>query len=254
MYLFFSIFFTLIVFLSEACAMSPISQVGSPIVTKGELAFESRTGITDDADSTSSDDNRIFMRQHINYGISDDYGTRIVIRQNKFKDEALEHQLLSWENHFQFTDKSTHGFDSGMRIIYVDTHDNYGTNVLENRYLLQIPFLTDWQYRFNGIFSYTLGRNPNDDIGFEMRHQIVKKAIFLPSFFEHGSFGVETFNYLNTIRDSRRYDMQNHQFGGIFRGNLKDNFYLQTHYRIGISNQSPDHLLGFSIGKKFNVM
>jgi hypothetical protein len=95
----------------------------------------------------------------------------------------MEHQLLAWENHVQFTDKDTHGFDSGIRIIYVDTHDNYGTNVLENRYLLQIPFLTDWQYRFNGIFSYALGNNYNNDVVFDNASSDCKKSNIFTLFF-----------------------------------------------------------------------
>jgi hypothetical protein len=254
MYIFiFSLSF-FIMFFSKVYAVSPISQIGSPIVTKGELAIESRTGITADADETSANHHRIFMRQHINYGVTDDYATRIVLRQNKFRNNNTEHSLVAWEHHFQFTDKEHHGFDSGMRIIYVDTHDNYGKNVWENRYLLQTPFGADWQYRFNGIFSYQTGNNPNGDIGFEMRHQIVTPARFLPSFFEHASIGFEVFNYLNTLANSGHYDSQNHQIGGILRGNLKNSFYMQTHYRVGISNQSPDHILGFSVGKKFNFL
>jgi hypothetical protein len=178
----FYIFIFIFIF-SKAHAISPISQIGSPIITKGELAFEYRTGITTDDNNNSSNHQRVFMRQHINYGISDDYATRIVIRQNKFKGNSMEHQLLAWENHVQFTDKDTHGFDSGIRIIYVDTHDNYGTNVLENRYLLQIPFLTDWQYRFNGIFSYALGNNYNNDVVFDNASSDCKKSNIFTLFF-----------------------------------------------------------------------
>jgi hypothetical protein len=116
-------------------ATSPISQVGSPVVTKGELATESRFGFTRDSHD-SNEDKRLLIRQHINYGFNDWYATRFIIRQNKFNNDTIEHQLVSLENHFQFTDHTIDGFDSGMRLTYIDSDDNFGENVLENRYLL----------------------------------------------------------------------------------------------------------------------
>ncbi len=233
-------------------ATSPISQVGSPVVTKGELATEARFGFTRDS-RDFDDDKRLFMRQHINYGFNDWYATRFIIRQNKFNNDTVEHQLVSLENHFQFTDHNIDGFDSGMRLTYIDNHDNFAENILENRYLLQVPFMNEWQYRLHSIFNYSLADNPDNDVEFEIRNQITRKIKFLPELLKQESIGIETFHNLNKIDNSENYDDQNHQLGVLSRGNFNNHMYYQTHYRIGISDSSADHLIGFMIGKKFDL-
>lgn len=252
-FMIFVLFFILnFVSIGVAHATSPISQIGSPVVTKGELGIESRFGYTEDG-NTPQDDNRVFTRQHFNYGFTDWYATRLIFRQNKFNNDAFEYNLVGFENHFQFTDRKIEGFDSGMRIVYIANHHNFGSDILENRYLLQLPIYDDWQYRFHGIFTYTLENNPNHDVNFEMRHQLTYRINMLPKYLHQTNIGLETFNFLNALDNSGNYQDQNHQLGTILRSNLNNNYYFQTHYRFGITDDSADKIFGISIGKKFDL-
>ncbi|MFT6213120.1 MAG: hypothetical protein ACJARD_001253, partial [Alphaproteobacteria bacterium] len=205
-----------------ANATSPISQIGSPSIEKGKLSLEARFGLTTDADNARNDQ-RVFTRQHIHYGFTDWYAGRIILRQNKFKGQAIESRLTGFENHFQLTHQKKHGFNSGIRLSYFESYNNLGSNTAQARYLLQVPFADKWQYRFHGIFDYALENNANDNVNFQMRHHVSRTLNLLPNYLRKTSIGLETFNDFDTLGNTPNYHQQTHQVGTLFRGIVKNN-------------------------------
>lgn len=236
---------------SQLWAGSPTGNVGTAKVDKGVLSLEQRFGFSWD-DPDSSNDQRFRMRQHVDYGFTDWYAFRLLLSQDKRKGDNIEHSTFTLENRFQLIERRDHGWHGGVRLLYAHSDGDKTPHEIDFRLMAQIPFGANkkWESRHNVIFEHDIGENSESGLMIELRNQVTK-AVTPPSYLKKLQFGVEMFNDLGRIRESSGIHSQNHQLGPLLKATFKNGAFIQTGYRLGVSDDGTDHLVKFFIGKKF---
>jgi hypothetical protein len=64
--------------------------------------------------------------------------------------------------------------------------------------------------------------------------------------------GVEMFNDFGHLNETDNFDSQSHTFGPVIKLDLAKKYFLQTGYRIGISQAAPDHGFKLFVGRNFS--
>lgn len=236
--------------MSSAYAGSPIGNAGTAVADKGAFSFEQRMGYQFDEDNPR-EDGRFRMRQHVDYGFTDWYAVRIVAEQDKRDDESLDFTGLTIENRFQFFEKRNHGWDGGVRLIYIFGASPGEPDEVDVRLIANVPVGEDWSFRHNTILEHEIGDNAADGVLMELRTQMVRDFQLEEGFVSKVSLGVEMFSDLGELNNVGSFDDQNHQIGPVMKANFGKGAYLQFGYRAGLSDDAPDHLLKLFLGKKF---
>lgn len=234
----------------SAYASSPISHVGGASVNKGETSVEFRFGYTED-DSSSSNDDRTRMRQHIDYGFNDWYALRVITLQDKRKNDSFEHQAFTVENRFQLIEKREHGWDGGIRLIYTHSDGDKTPHEAEVRFLAQVPFSDGWEFRHNTMLEHDIGENSDDGFLLEFRTQVIKELDVTLPHFNSLDLGVEMFNDFGRLSELSGYERQDHQIGPVLKASFDNGLYFQTGYRAGISKDAANYVFKFALGRKF---
>lgn len=240
-----------LLFLYKAHAGSPTSNVGSTKVDKGVLYLDSRFGFTL-AEDSGSNDSRLRLRQHVDYGFTDWYAFRILTAQDKRRGDNLEHSSFTLENRFQFIERSKHGWDGGVRLLYSHSDGDKTPHELDFRLMAQVPFGRDkkWEYRHNTIFEHDIGPDSRHGIILELRQKI-SKSVTPPPYLKSLRFGIEMFNDFGRLRDTQGFNSQDHQIGPLLKASFKNGVYLQTGYRTAFSDDGTDHVIKLFLGRKF---
>lgn len=235
--------------LGPANASSPIGNAGTAKVDKGAFSAELRMGYTLDDESFSNDE-RFRIRQHIDYGFTDKYAIRLVLEQEERQDGDFDYRSFTFENRFQIFERDTHGWDGGIRLIYIAGDENV-SDELDVRLIANVPFQENWEFRQNTIIEHELGAGAADGILLELRNQVVRHFPLESDAFRRASFGIEMFNDFGNLRSSSNDSDQDHQIGPVAKLDLRNGVYFQAGYRVGLYEEAPDHLFKLFMGKKF---
>jgi len=230
---------------------SPVANVGTAKVDAGALSAEWRGGFTWD-NTNAGDDERLRLREHVDYGLTDWYALRVVASQGKRRGDNLEHGAIALENRIQLIERDEHGWDGGIRLIYGHSDGDKTPHTLDFRLMAQVPFgrAQQWEWRHNTVFRHDVGEDSRDGLRLELRNQVTR-AVTPPGFLRKLRLGVELFNDFGRLNRQRGYDAQDHQFGPVMKAYLPGGYYLQTGYRAGLSQGATDHIVKLFIGKAF---
>lgn len=222
-----------------------VSGVSGAGVTKGKLDVEARVGFQVDNDSDSQDE-RIQSRLHFDYGVTNWWAPRLIIRQDKRKGNNFEHAGLTWENRFQFTDRKDIGVDLGGRFSYTLADGDKKPDDFSWR-LIQ-AFTPDeaglWDVRLNQIFSTDVGEDREDDLTFEWRARATREMS------DTIKLGFQTFNRFGDVTESSSFSEENHTIGPVLIGKTPW-FSYETGYLAGISDGAADHAVRLFVKKSF---
>lgn len=228
--------------LSTSAYASTTGSVGSPKVSKGATSLEARAGYSE-ADESSSQDERFRTRVQLDHGFTDYYAGRIVVSQDKRKNDSYEHDAIKLENRFYLLKADQYGFDFGVRAAYSHKDGDKKPNSLEFGLYELVP-LDKYELRLNQIFSHDVGDNSDDGISAELRAQFTGKIS------DTHRLGIESFHDFGNLSDTNGYDEQSHTIGPVLKGNVLGIKY-ETGYRVGISDSAPDHSFKLFVAKGF---
>lgn len=232
---------------STAINASPVSHTGGARVEKGRLSTEARVGISFD-DASARQDNRVFTRQHIDYGFTDYYALRIGWNQQKADNDNLQHSDVRIENRFQFYKQKKHGFDFGARLSYVH---NSGQRAGKARFRLlgQLDVIPRWTLRGNIFFKHDVGENAQDGLDMDIRTQLMHRLAYQNDYILASRAGIELFNDIGRL--DRGYSRQLHSAGFVVNLGHPHDLYTVFAYHRGISNAHPDDTFKFALRRVF---
>ena len=222
---------------------STTGSVGSPNVTAGKTEVIARFGYSE-AEESSSQDERLRSRIHIDHGFTDFYAGRLIIAQDKRKNDSYEHDQVTFENRLHLLKSADHGFDFGVRGSYSHKDgDKTPSSVAFGLYEL-VP-LNDYQLRANQIFDHDVGEGAGDGVSAELRLQVTRKLE------NSHRAGLESFHDFGNLTTLSGYSTQSHTFGPVFKGPLWGDLKYETGYRLGVSEAAPDHSIKFFVARSF---
>lgn len=238
-----TLFCALLTFTSTQAIASTTGSVGSPKVTKGKTEIEARIGYSE-ADDSSSQDERLRTRVHIDHGFTDYYAGRIVLSQDKRKGDSYEHDSIKIENRFYLLKPEDYGFGFGMRANYTLKDGDKKADSAELGMYELVP-IQEYELRMQQSFTHEVGEDSDDGIGAEIRFQVTR-----PIHANH-KLGLESFHNFGNLDDDLDYDEQSHTFGPVLKGKIFGHYGYQTGYRVGISEAAPDHSVKFFLNRSF---
>ncbi len=226
-----------------AANASTTGAVGGASIEKSKTAVDFRVGYSD-AEKTSSQNERLRLRTHIDYGVTDYYALRLIFATDKRKGDNMEAEGLSIENRFYLLHADEYGFDFGIRLKYTLKDGDKKPDSAGLGFYQQIP-LDQWKVRFNETISHEIGEDSEDGISVEIRSQ----AMY--SLENKMSVGIESFNDFGNLNDQSGYNAQSHTIGPVIKGKIFNDIGYETGYRAGISDGAPDHSFKLFLSKSF---
>lgn len=220
-----------------------ISSVGSPGVTKDNTSVEARVGYSVD-ESSSSQDQRLRSRLHIDHGFTDMYAARLIISGDKRKNDSFDYDSVTFENRFDLYDASDIGFDFGMRASYSLKSADKGADSATIGFYELLP-LDKWEIRANQFLSHEVGKDSDSGLAASMRVQATYAVL------DNHRLGLEIFNNFGNIRTLSGFDNQGHSAGPVLKGKFGDGFYYETGYLAGLSDNSANHNFKLFVGRSF---
>lgn len=238
-----TLFCALLAFTSTQALASTTGSVGSPKVTKGKTEIEARIGYSE-ADDSSSQDERLRTRIHIDHGFTDYYAARIVASQDKRKGDSYEHEGLKIENRFYLLKPEDYGFGFGVRANYTFKDGDKKSDSVELGLYELVP-INDYELRLQQSFTHGVGEDTNDGINAEARFQITRPLN------DNHKLGLESFHSFGNLTNQSGYENQSHTIGPVLKGKIFGHYGYQTGYRVGISDAAPDHSVKFFLNRSF---
>jgi len=213
------------------------SAVGGATVDKGKTAVEYRLAGSLDDESTSHDD-RIRTRVHIDHAFTDLYAARLVYVMDRRKGDGFEAAGLSWQNRFHFIKRENHGWDGGMRLNYTFADGDKKPDDISLRFYQEFP-LGGFNIRFNQIFGHDIGEDSGKGISAEWRSQITQ------AIGGETAIGLDFFHDFGNLSQQDGYSAQEHAIGPVVKAKFGGGYSLEAGYRIGLSAAAPDHSATF---------
>ena len=247
------IFATIVLAPFVASASSPISHVGGTNIKKGVASEEYRFGATRDSDKDSSAYRRYRFRQHLDYAFTDSYALRFVVFQDKRKGDNLEHDAVRMEHRFQLVEEREHGWNGGVRVLYNHSDGDKTPHEVELRFLAEVPFSDRVKWRKNIYFEHDVGEDAESGIKAEFRNQVMYnlKQKYPELHVKSLAVGVEMFNNFGNLRKLSGFKAQDHQIGPVVKAKFDNGIFLQTGYRVGVSDEAPNNTAKLAFGRKF---
>lgn len=217
---------------------SPVNadpKVYSPIVHKGDLAFENRGNTTiDDDDDEGGAQRHVF---ELEYGVTDWWKTALVSRLDKPGDGSLRYDTTAWENIFQLTEQGKYWLDAGIYLEYKLADDDDAADKVEAKLLLE-KWYSGFQHTANFTFEKEVGGHREEDTEFGFAWRTRKEIA------HHMKLGMEYFGELGEINDIKSFEDQEHRLGPVFYhefeiGELEIEYSLA--WLFGLTDASPDH-------------
>lgn len=213
-------------------------------MTAGNTEIGARMGYSA-ADEDSSEDDRFRSRVHIDHGFNDVYAARIIFSQDDRKDTGFEHDSIKFENRFYLLKSQDIGFDFGVRLNYTQKDNDKKPHSVELGFYELVP-LGDYELRFNQILSDDIGKESEDGVEVEIRHQLTRKI------YDVHRIGLESFHDFGNLEQLSGFEEQKHTFGPVLKGDMGfGGLKYETGYRTGLSDAAPDHSFKFFISKVF---
>lgn len=222
---------------------STVSSVGGPNVTQGQAKVDFRLGYNTDDNDTTQDD-RLRLRAHYDYGLEDWYAMRLVIAGDKQQGDNLETGSIGLENRFELVSAAQYGLDFGARLNYSHSLKDNTADKASFRLYQQIP-LGQWRLRFNEIFDHEIGEDSTGGVMVEMRSQLTYRLE------NDYRIGFESFNDFGRINDLSGYNTQDHTAGPVIEGPLYNTIGFKFGYRNGVSNAAADHGVALFLSTAF---
>jgi hypothetical protein len=222
---------------------STTGAVGGASVKKGKSAVDFRVGYSE-ADESSSQDERLRLRTHYDYGLTDYYALRVILSSDKRKGDNMEAESIAIENRFYLLKADEYGFDFGARLKYSHKDGDKKPDSAAIGLYQQIP-LEDWTIRFNETFSHEVGEDSTGGIALELRSQ----AMY--SIQKNFNLGIESFNDISNLNEQAGYSAQSHTIGPVIKGKFDNNIGYEAGYRTGISDGAPDHSIKLFLSTSF---
>ncbi len=222
---------------------STTSVISSPVITKGKTSISARIGYSE-AESSSSEDERLKSRIHIDHAFTDYYAARIVVSQDSPKGDSYEHDALRLENRFELFTADEYGFDLGTRLNYTFKDGDKGADALGLQFYERFT-KDEWELLVAQIFSHQVGGGSTDGVSAQLWTQVTKP------YDSNHRIGVEAFHNFGNLRNLNGYSKQSHTIGPVLKGALFGDYTYETAYRTGISKGAPDHTFKFVVNTKF---
>jgi hypothetical protein len=226
---------------------SPVSHTGNPDVVKGQLSTEFRIGSTADDENTRQN-NRVFTRQHIDYGVTDHHAFRVGWNQQKLDNDSFQHTDFRLEHRFHFLKKELYGFDMGSRLIYVNNSGD-SPDSARFRIMTQVDIAPSWVATNDIFFMHDVGEGAESRIAYDIRSQLMHRLDYRSNWIDSAQAGIEVFNNIGRLDTS--YSEQFHSVGAIANIGFTNDMYIVTAYHRGISEAHPDDTFKLSLGRRF---
>lgn len=215
-------------------AQATTSNVVGPDVTAGKTKIAARFGFDHDDDHSDAYNQRF----HIDYGIDDTWGIRLITKQQRKQSYNLEYKATDFELKHQFFEDEIDGFDGSVKVVYSLSDGDKKPDKAALYWAYK--YSNDrWNLCYNTALSHQIGEDATDGIGLEFRWQAMAKIL------RNHSLGLEMFNDLGKLNHQHGYDQQNHRIGPVVKGKLGHGLSYQSGMLIGISDDAPD--LGFKL-------
>lgn len=244
--------FILFLYPYNAFAISTLTRVGGPQISKGVTHIETRYGFSTDSD-TSRLDNRFRSRIHIDHGFTDHFAFRVVAAQNKFEHDDYGHSFLRLESRFQITKAHIHGFDSGFRFSYTHRSNTNSPDMLRGRFAFEQKLGTEklWHWRSNILVDHDIGHNAQSGFELEIRNRIGYDFKTTDTLIKSTNVSIGLFNDFGKINQDSNFNDQHHQIGPLLNVQLKNDIYTEFGYRTGLSQRTADHNIFMTLGYRF---
>lgn len=235
------IILVILVSLISLPAFAAVGNVGKATVDKGVASVETRMSLY--FDERPSQDRKFNSHVHFDYGVTDDFGFRLIATQTQAHGDNLEHSDARGELHFQVFDAETDGFDGAFRLEYVREDGANGADQARVR-LAAAKAVDDLKYTTNLIVGHQIGAERVDGLSAEWRWSIFQKL---------GNVwgGVEAYHNLGNLHTTEGWETQSHQIGPVVSGKIVEGWKYKFGYLHGISRGAPDKALKLFLVRNF---
>lgn len=229
--------------LLPVAARAAIGSIANIEVTEGALSAQWRNAYSTD-DGQPGIDERWRSRIGVDYGFTDHYAAGLFVQTDNRQGDNTELEAVMLDQRFEIHDLKNDGFYSGFRVRYTWRDGDKKADDVHLRVIagtVQGP----WEFRFNQLFYYELGKERRDGVAFESRGQVTYGVT------QDTRVGVENFSHWGFSEDGPGYPGQSHEIGPVMIGQLGDGLSYDASYRRGISNAAADNVFRFVLYKAF---
>jgi hypothetical protein len=237
------IIFLCLIMIFNVCYADP--KVYSPVIYKGELAFEVRGNTTiDDDDHEDGKQRHVF---EIEYGVTDWWYTAFVSRLDKPGDGTLRYDSTAWENIFEFTDEKQSLLGSGLYLEYKLADEDGKADKIETKLLLE-KTVSGFVNTLNLTFEKEVGEHSEESVEFEYAWRTRKEIA------HEFKLGIEAFGELGEIQNTKSTEDQEHLIGPVIYHEIEIGG-LELDYNLGwlfgLTEATPDNLFRWQLEFEF---
>ncbi len=238
---------TILTMLVSTSSLASVSSVSGADVKKGEGKIVARTAFAED--NNKSEDNRLYTRYGIAYGITESIGIELVANQLNKPNDSYEHENTSFRLNYQYLENEDAGVDAAVRFSYDLDDNDKGADEIEIRFMNSYKTEEGYKLTSNAIFENEVGPKAISGLQFEARWQATKE-------FDIGldkpiQAGIEMFNDFKNLRNVDDEWDQDHEIGPVIKGNITEDLTYQTGILFGMGDDSPRASYRLFIYKKF---
>lgn len=220
-------------------------KVYSPLVEKGELAFEVLGNTT--FDGQDSLDGFQYHEFEFEYGVTDWWASSLTNSIIKNTNENIKYNVLGWENTFQFTEEGKYWLDLGMHIELELGDERSEADQVEVRFLFRKAFVTT-EHIFNVNFEQEFGHAAEESLELEYMWRS-KFRIDAQS-----EIGLKAFGSMGEIKSFDSLNQQEHVIGpAYYRDFGLGDMELETQvvWLFGLTDESAGHTFRWQLEFEF---
>lgn len=205
------------------------ANVVGPEVKAERWQVEGRVGWDEGADGRGT----YRQRAHLDYGLSEAWGVRIVWKQLKREGKDLATASADFELKYQLFEDGEDGSDGGAKLVYSLADADSGADQLSLFWLQEFIF-ERFTFRYNLAAAHEVGEASRSGVKAQARWQVL-----MPLHGRH-RLGVEMFNNFGNLRQLSGFDDQSHRAGPVLKGRVADPLTYQVGLLFGLSEAAPD--------------
>lgn len=220
---------SLLLHLPSSALFATNANVVGPEVKAERWQFEGRAGWDEGADGRGT----FRQRVHLDYGLSEAWGVRVVWKQLKREGGELATTSTDFELKYQLFEDGEDGFDGAAKLVYSLADGDSGADQLSLFWLQEFVF-DGIAFRSNLAVGHETGEASRSGVKAQARWQVMVPL------HERHRFGIEMFNNFGNLRHLSGFDDQFHRAGPVLKGRFADNLTYQTGLLFGLSEAAPD--------------